>query len=429
MQMMTEVATLGGDFPTAVKHARVLAAAVPTPESRFLLGTALIRSSKTARTSEELRWVEEGAEILLKLLKEPFVGRSAVASTLAANVQLSGAAAQQVLASLDPTGTNRMDLMTRVIIEVQEHPEKAGESFDRLAQTLNNAPLLERLAAADWLSGLGGTDAALKLVLTQDVKTNIYARMLRLDMATQRHEWGFIKQNLLENPDDLKPTVKTCMEAAVAMSEGDTAKADALFRNEIQNAVTKVTVESELQYIAKIAERTGNLNSAVAAHEYRLRRGAAIGDASQNILRLTRASKMPLLRQLPALEARHELMPEDENTSSQFYFVSAQLGRNLEETKRGLTALLGARPNSPELLVGIAMVLVRSGPAGITEAGTLLDEHAIDFDSVGVRIKPSLVYVLGQTGRKDLARAAARKLNLDECFPEERDMIEPWLAR
>ena len=75
------------------------------------------------------------------------------------------------------------------------------------------------------------------------------------------------------------------------------------------------------------------------------------------------------------------------------------------------------------------MPAIRSGPTGPTEAANLLEEHPLDFETLPVRLRPALVYVQGQTGRKDLARANARKLALNQCFPEERELVEPWLTR
>ena len=428
-QMLVEVSILGGDFRTAIANARELLANESTLERQFLLGSALIRSSKTARTSEDLKAVEEGAKVLLPLATQVGPWQSPAAAALADNTRLTGEAAAAVLAAFAKKEKKSVaDVVTTAVIQVRDQPARALEYMNSMAQELSGAGIEDRLRAASWMASIGGAESASKLIRFEDSKTNIIARMLSLDMASQRGDWNTVKLTLADTNQILPSVVRSSLTAGVAMSEGNNQKADALFRTAMDEAIANVTIDPELQYIALIAERATNLLAAVAAQELRLQIGAAVPDASQNILRLT-STGLPLVRQFTALEARHLAMPEDVATSSQYFFVSALLGRNLEEAKRGLIAMREAYPDRPEPILGLALVAIRSGPTGPTEAANLLEEHPLDFETLPVRLRPALVYVQGQTGRKDLARANARKLALNQCYPEERELVEPWLTR
>ena len=289
-----------------------------------------------------------------------------------------------------------------------------------------DSTLDDRLRAADWLAAHQGLEPAARLIRPEDSRTNYLASLLELDIASRRQEWGIVKQALANTNRVISPTVRSCLEAGVAMSEGGAQKADALYRTAMDAAAVAVTADSDLQYIAIMAERTTNLLAAVSAHEFRLQRGANVGDASANILRLT-ANGLPLVRQFPALEARHNLMPEDVATSSQYFYTAAILGRNLEDAKRGLMALREAYPDRPEPILGLALIALRTG--ALVEATNMLEEHPLDFEALPARLRAALVHVLGRIGQKDLARTYARKLDLNAYYPEERELVEPWLNR
>ena len=426
-KLLVDISMRAGDFNTAINQGRELLSLGATPDRQFLLGTALVQSSKNAKTKDDLKPVEEGAFMLFQLATNSGPWQSQAAAALADHTQLVGEAAHQVLSALKKkTPFTALDLVTTTIIEIREEPTRAHEFMNQMAERMASAGLEDRLKAADWLASRQGLEAASKLIRPEDARTNHLAALLQLDFASSRRDWSFVKKELGNTNFLISPTIRACFEAGVAMSEGRAPTADALFRTAIASAGPDVAGDADLRYIALVAERTTNLLAAVSAHELRLKRSTSVLDASANILRLG-AGGLPLERQFPALKARHDLMPEDVEIGSQYYYIAALLGRNLDEAKKGLSALRQAYPELPEPILGLAMIAVHSGAPA--DATNLLEEHPFDFEALPARLKVAYIHVIGRVGQKDLARSLARKLDINAYYPEERELLAPWLSR
>ena len=155
--------------------------------------------------------------------------------------------------------------------------------------------------------------------------------------------------------------------------------------------------------------------------------------ASEDILRLCqleqgRDPQFPgLLRQYPALQARHSAVPEDLSIASYFYYASVMLERNLPQAQSGLAEMRQKMPDHSELLIVLALAHLRLGAT--PEAARLIEENPVDIATLPMRMKPAMIFVLGKTGQNELARSLTQKLDLAQYFLEERELVTPWLRR
>ena len=436
LRLLMEVNEATGDSRGAIVLARRLVELDGNSTNQYFLGETLVKASRPftadgSVTADQVKWAEEGSKILLPMATSQGPLQSAAAARLADTVTLQGEAARLVLAAVDQKSARTpSDILTASVIRAKADPKNSDEIGAKVVRELAEVDLDQRLRAMDWLASIGRPNLAAQLIRPIDAETNILAANMELDVALKNQNWPRIKAVLAKPPAGLAPTVTNVLTAAVSLSENNAATAEKILRNTIEAASTSITADAELRYIGSAAERLGLIRVALAAHEARLVRGAAVIDAAQTMIRLSliEQAKDPqfpvLLHQYPALKALHSAVPDDVGVASQYYYTASIIGRDLPEVQAGLTALKRTYPTQPEIILVLAMVALKTDAAA--EATRIVEENPLDFASLPFRMKPLMVSILGMSGQKELARSLAQKLDPAKYYLEERELLAPW---
>ena len=437
-QLAIQLAQATGNWSEAIAWVRQLAVNENNETGKYHLGRCLVQASKPEAGKEanpqQVKWAEEGSQILLPIASTAGPLQSGAASALADSVILQGEAARMVLDSLAKiTNKTEADVLSMAVIQAKADPKKARDSAQMIVRELANSPVDSRMRAADWLSNMGLANLAAQLIRPADTTTNVLAAYMDADLALKSRNWPHLKEVLSQTNIVLTTTMSNVLSAGVSLSENNPTVAEQILRSAIDTANGTISADNELVYIANSAEQLGLTRVAIAAHEARLSRGSAVVPASEDLLRLClleqgRDPQFPgLLRQYPALQARHAAVPEDLSVASYFYYASVMLERNLPQAQAGLAELRQKLPDHSELLILLALAHLRLGAT--PEAARLIEENPVDAATLPMRMKPAMIFVLGKTGQNELARSLTQKLDLTQYFLEERELVAPWIQR
>lgn len=413
---------MDGQPAPAISAARILVEADPANwKSLGLLGEALLASSQTAE-------LNEGKAILLSLASTNALAQPGATFALANSGRMTTSQARQVVELLGKKPVRLpIDSFVYHVLQAQLEPATAAALLPGLVQEISSASLADRLTTADWLMKHGAPDAANSLIQPAESRTNLAARIFRLEMAARRQDWESVRLALANTNSPLPGITHFCFAGwLLATNASGISQANVHFHGILQRAVSANAADSDLLYLAYIAETAGVKDAAIAAHEFRMRRPWSAVAASAEILRLTQGSSV-LTRRLPALKLRAEQVIDDEAAAAEYYYLAAVLGRDLAATRAGLELLGERHPNQPEIIVGLALVALRSNNRD--QAAAIMEEKPIDPATLSPRVKAAYIYVMGELGQHDVARRLAREVDLAQLYPEEQALVQPSLNR
>ena len=405
-----------GESETEATRAREIVKLDPSGwQSLGLLGETLLQSGGVAE-------IKEGKAILLALAATNVPAQTQATFALANSGRLTVAEARAVIDLLEKKpARSSVDAFVCYVLQAGVAPTNASARLPELLRELSAADLLDRMTAANWLMNHGVPTPAESLIRPEDIRTNVTARLISLELAAQRKDWNGVYSTLAKTNLTIPGLTRASLEVWLSVTnQAGIAQVNNRFKALLQRGISANAVDSNLRYLAHIAETAGATDAAISVHEFRLQRPWSAVNASEAILRLT-LGVGPLARRYPALKVRAAAVADDEAAATEYYYLSALLGLDLKNARSGLEFFRKTYPNHPEIILGLAMAAVREGNRD--QASAIMEEKPLDPAALNVRLRAAYVYVMGELGQRDIARRVARELNPAQLFPEEQELI------
>lgn len=402
------------DLPGAARLARQWLAVKPEDEeAQFRLGELLVRLTNAPAGQAE------GRRLLFSLAAGQGTFRDPATATLVTDPGLVRDENEHVLRLLgDRPGTATLAAELQLKMNPDARPVIVSNLVKKLSSETNAAVLARGVA---WLADRQQLDAVLALLTPERVKGQPRLLTARIQALLENDREADALAVLDAGSPDLEKHLEHCLRAYSALRRNRPQEIPGHFDNAIQVSTNE---PAKLSFIAKYAERTGQLPSALSALQQLLRFPGTQVEAARQILGLaTRLDNLQAARD--AARDLADILPGDGSVQILALYLDLLLERTLSTARRAeLEELVKARNGPPLGWAAVALARLRAGDA--TGALEVFDQHP-ELAKADARTRAVYTTVLGENRQREAARGVGRGIDLTQLRTPERELVEPWI--
>jgi tetratricopeptide (TPR) repeat protein len=309
-----------------------------------------------------------------------------------------------------------------VEVTLRLHPGEKAKILDELVAEYRTKDAELRKECAVWLNQQGALEKTLELLPEEECMTRKDLLLVRLDALSPMNRWADVRRILELRTVPLEEVYRQAFLARCAAQEGDATEAESHWRRARIEAGNDARL---LGFVGEYAERAGELKQAESVYKALARNAVNSRPAYDALLRVVaRSSETREVRDV--LVEMNKAFPEDAAIENDLAYFNLLLNENVEDASASARKLRTAAPGNLAHRTTLALAYCRQNePAEALRAYDGLD---VPWGRVPPSQRAVHAAVLALNGEVDPAKKEIAELSLSELRPEEKKLIDPWIA-
>lgn len=383
---------------------------------------ALLLVLAAQRVSQGREGQQEARELLIRAMEDDGPEGLAALELLVRRMELSPEEAEKVahrVESHPQAGDQRRFWLSE--LELRQRPQHRERVINEVVARYRQAEPAQMAQAGRWLNQQGASAAVPDVIPVSLALTRQDLFLIWADSMALQKRWQELGKVLADAQVPLDRELVWLFRARVARELGNKTEEQAAWRRAMSEAASRPEM---LWYMARYAERLGEVQQALAVYETLCRMEAEPRQAWLSRIRLLeQAGDTPAL--LRTLEAMAERYPQEAAIRNDLVYLRLLLRKDEEAAAADALARVAAEPRMMSYRVTAALALLRLGRA--EEARKMLEDVGIqDWKRLHAGWQAVRVAVLGACGDRKGARAAAGDIPVSRLKPEELALIQVW---
>lgn len=275
---------------------------------------------------------------------------------------------------------------------------------------------------AVWLNTLGEFKKTTEILPEALAVTRQDLFLTYLDAMAAMNRWKDVDR-LLEMKDvPLADVYVQAFHAKSAEARGDKETAEFSWRRAHTAATGNM---AQMAYLAQYAEKSGRIDQAELAYRSLADDVPSAQNAYHALLRIAQGRK-DAQATLTLLQEMASRWRDDPAVRNDVAYMSLLLKKEVPKARDIALGLVSALPSELPHRTALALACLRTN-----DPASALNTYAglqIPWEKVAARDKAIYVAVLGANGREEEAKKMAASLATNDLFPEELDLVRPWLS-
>lgn len=377
-----------------------------------------------ARQESPLRR-EEGERVLWTLALGGGSSKARAIATLVEYGQLRRSQLDVLRRSLGVTlgGTNQLEEQL-LDLELQwrsDNSRRRELTSTAVGLTRETSTGRETAVVVTWLLRMGEPGPALALLPLARTKTRGDWMILHLQALADLGRWSEIEQAMAGTEVVLAPHIVGCFRGIAELRRGKRESALASFNRAL--AACQGDVE-RFKSVSRYAERVGLPEIAMEAWRQVMSNPALVRQGAREIRRLAN-NFADLPTQLSAARRLLELDPDDLSVQRDFAYLNLILDTRDPQAIELADRLYNQRPGDFEFRLVASLACLRRQEAA--KALEILEGSTVDWGHAPARAQAIFVSALGASNQRSAARELARKVDVTQLKPPERELVVAWL--
>jgi hypothetical protein len=309
-------------------------------------------------------------------------------------------------------------------LAVRMDPGQAAVAIRRLVERcVGTTNVMHRREAVVFLADTGRLKESLELLPKEVVRGDSRLHMARLQALLELGEVATAKLELgeLTETDGLESHLRRCLEAQVALKEGQNTRVSTLLGEAVQACRG---VPASLQFVAVYAEQLGFPKVALDAHAKLVEWPPMATESSRQMFRLALRLDEPILAR-DALRRGLRARLDDESLRVGLAYLDALTeGRRAGDHLVEMRGILVRNPGDAFTRATLALVQWRLGD--LQGAMGTMEEGGVDWDRASARCRAVQAALLGANLQREAARRVAREIESESLMTLERELFSEW---